>query len=130
MTRGPAAFAEDEFVKAIRSEPEKNCVQVARRDGWVEVRNSRMKWRAADDHRLRFTASQFDAYLNGVRCGQVEGQCIEIVATGNGLYLFRSTIDEQSTPALKFTTSEIEAFLGDVRDGEFTESAMARRMAA
>ncbi|MCK2239735.1 MULTISPECIES: DUF397 domain-containing protein [unclassified Crossiella] len=131
MTTGPAAFAEDEFMKAKRSDPKKECVEVARRDGWVEVRNSRMTWRAKDDHRLRFTATEFDAFLEGVRCGQFDGHCIEIVLTGHGLYLFRSTVGEQGTPELEFTAGEIEAFLGDVRDGEFTESAMlARRMAA
>jgi hypothetical protein len=60
-------FDEHEFRKAKISDPDRNCVRVARRDGWVELRDDKTAFGAPGDHRLRFTDEQFDAYQAGVR---------------------------------------------------------------
>jgi Domain of unknown function (DUF397) len=62
-------FDEHDFRKATRSNPDRNCVRVARRDGWVEIRDDKAAFDAPDDHRLSFTEAQFDRYLAAVRAG-------------------------------------------------------------
>ncbi|MGP4015053.1 hypothetical protein [Saccharopolyspora sp. 5N708] len=41
MTSALPAFAEHDFRKASASDPSKECVRVARRDGWVELRDDK-----------------------------------------------------------------------------------------
>lgn len=65
----PPTFAEDEFFKAAASLPDRECVCVARRDGWVELRDDKTTFGAPNDLRLRFTEDQFDTFLAGVRAG-------------------------------------------------------------
>jgi hypothetical protein len=45
------------------SEPNKECVQVARREDWVAIRDTKTTFGAPDDHHLLVTASQFDCLL-------------------------------------------------------------------
>ncbi|WP_223838277.1 hypothetical protein [Saccharopolyspora pogona] len=53
MNTAPSlAFAEIDFRKAGKSVPDKDCVCVARRDGWVELRDDKTVFGAPDDHRL------------------------------------------------------------------------------
>lgn len=51
-------FAEADFRKSSKSDPDKACVSVARRDGRVEVRDS--KTRFGGGPRLTLTEAQFD----------------------------------------------------------------------
>ncbi|TDD33918.1 DUF397 domain-containing protein [Saccharopolyspora elongata] len=82
--------AQRDFHKATRIEPDKNCVRVARRDGWVELRDDKTVLGAPDDHRLVFTAEEFDAFLAGVREGRTEGLCLEIARRDvDGMHVFR-----------------------------------------
>ncbi|WP_210435098.1 hypothetical protein [Saccharopolyspora sp. ASAGF58] len=56
MNTTPPLSAEGEFRKAARSQPDLSCVCVARRDGWVELRDDKTVFGGPDDHRLVFTA--------------------------------------------------------------------------
>lgn len=65
------SFRADEFHKAARSEPKRNCVCVARRAGVVELRDDKRAFGGPGDVRLRFTDAGFDAFLTEVRSGQL-----------------------------------------------------------
>jgi hypothetical protein len=62
-------FGRHSFRKATRSgQNPQACVEVARSSDWVAIRDSKQLWNSADDHRLAFSAEQFDAclsYLDG-----------------------------------------------------------------
>lgn len=119
-------FAEHEFRKATRSNPDRECVRVARRDGWVEVRDDKTSFGAPDDVRLTFSDEQFDAYLAGEQSGDTAGRCIEIARRPDGLYAFRSTVPQSSDAReLLFTEREIDAFRDGVARGEFDLTAYA-----
>jgi hypothetical protein len=60
-------FAQHEFRKATASYPNRECVRVARRDGWVEIRDDKTTFGAPDDHHLTFTTTQFDHYQTATR---------------------------------------------------------------
>ncbi|MGH3951876.1 MAG: hypothetical protein ACRDSE_22620, partial [Pseudonocardiaceae bacterium] len=77
-----------------RSDPDKSCVRVARRDGSVEVRDDKMSFGTHYDVRLVFSDEQFDAYLAGERAGNASDLCIEIARRSDGLYSLRSTIPQ------------------------------------
>jgi hypothetical protein len=64
MISTPPMFSEADFRKASRSEPEKDCVHVARRVGWVAVRDTKKAFGTAEDQHLVFDAAQFDGFLN------------------------------------------------------------------
>lgn len=119
-------FAEHEFRKATRSDPDKDCVRVARSNGWVEVRDDKMPFGAPNDLRLVFTDQQFDAYLTAERSGDTTGRCIEISRRLDGLYSLRSTVLQSSgARELLFTEREIVAFRDGVARGEFDLAAYA-----
>lgn len=122
MSSTPPTFAEHEFRKARASQPDKECVQVARRDGWVEVRDDKTAFGAPDDHRLVFTAEQFDAFLAAVRAGDTDGRCLEMIQRPDGSYLLRDAGSPTAT-GLEFTAAEVAAFVEGVRDGEFESLA-------
>ncbi|MFC0107910.1 DUF397 domain-containing protein [Kibdelosporangium aridum] len=63
MINEPPEFTETEFRKSSFSEPDKECVQVARRGGWVAIRDTKTTFGASDDHHLLLTANQFDSFL-------------------------------------------------------------------
>ena len=128
MINPPPTFTEGEFRKASRSEPDKQCVHVARRAGWVEVRDTKKVFGAADDHRLVFTAEQFDGFQAGIRTGAPFGHCIQITVTDDGLHVFRSTVGQPgpaTDTALEFTDGELLAFYDGVLAHEFDEAAFA-----
>ncbi|WP_346264273.1 hypothetical protein [Saccharopolyspora spinosa] len=54
--------AESEFRKASMSRPDKDCVCVARRDGWVELCDAKAVFGVSEDHWLVFAAEEFDAF--------------------------------------------------------------------
>ncbi|WP_245975666.1 DUF397 domain-containing protein [Amycolatopsis palatopharyngis] len=116
-------FAEVEFRKATRSDPEKQCVRVARRNGWVELRDDKTTFGAADDHRLVFTAEEFDAYLVGSRAGETGGLCLEITRREDGIHLFRRS--GWAGVELAFTEAEVAAFQDGVAKHEFDAIAYA-----
>jgi Domain of unknown function (DUF397) len=70
MRTGPT-FDRQEFRKASLSQPDGNCIEIARRGGWVEVRDSKQEFGAATDTRLVFQADEFDAFLDGARGGEL-----------------------------------------------------------
>lgn len=126
MITASPTFAEHEFRKATRSDPYKDCVRVARRDGWVEVRDDKTAFGAPDDVRLVFPDEQFDAYLASERSGDTSGRCIKVTRRPDGLYSFRSTVSQSSgADELLFTEREIEAFRDGVARGEFDLTAYA-----
>lgn len=115
------SFGEHEFRKASASDPHKECVQVARRDGWVEIRDDKTTFGAADDHRLVFIDQEFDHFLAGVRSGTTTGLCLEMTQHWDGTHSFRRAAPYASGPSveLRFTDAEVAAFLAGVHAGEF-----------
>ncbi|WP_234995461.1 DUF397 domain-containing protein [Streptoalloteichus hindustanus] len=71
MSNARPTFSQPEFRKAGRSQPTKECVHVARRDGWVGVRDSKKAFGTSGDHHLVFTAGQFDDFLGRVLGGDL-----------------------------------------------------------
>ncbi len=126
MTSSPPAFAERDFRKASASNPDKQCVRVARRGHRVELRDDKTAFRASNDHRLVFTDVQFDAFLAGVRSGNTTGLCLEMTRRTGQTYVFRSTVPQPSgaDPELQFTESEVVAFLDGITRGEFDQDAI------
>lgn len=118
-------FRTDEFRKATRSNPDKNCVCVARRSGVVELRDDKQVFGGPGDVRLRFTDAEFDAFLAGVQTGQLAGLCIEITAAGHDVNVLRSTVPQPGGDRLTFTDGELLAFYDGVHRGEFTVQAFA-----
>lgn len=122
MNATPPTFAEDEFRKALASQPDKSCVQVARRGGWVEVRDDKTTFGSPADHRLVFTDQEFDHFLAAVRAGTTEDLCLEMVRRPDGGHAFRRA---NGSIELEFTAREVAAFLDGVRAGEFDVAAYA-----
>jgi hypothetical protein len=56
-------FTEVEFRKSSMSDPDMNCVAVARRPDCVAVRDTKTAFGAPGDHHLLFTAAQFGSFL-------------------------------------------------------------------
>ncbi|MET8763083.1 DUF397 domain-containing protein [Lentzea sp. NPDC004782] len=126
MIANAPVFEEADFRKSSRSNPDKDCVHVARRDGWVAVRDTKKVFGAPDDHRMWFTADQFDAFLAGLGRGELSGHCIEVVVRDDGARVFRSTVPQPSgTAELEFTIGEFFAFHASAIEGEFAERAFA-----
>lgn len=121
MTSTPPAFAERDFHKASASHANQECVRVARRGGWVELRDDKTAFGAPGDLRLVFTETQFDAFLSGVRSGVIAGLCMTMARRADGMYTFRSVVSEPSMAdvELLFTEAEVDAFLDGVTRGEF-----------
>ena len=82
-------FAAHEFRKATRSNTDQECVEVARRDGWVELRDDKKTFGATDDLRLRLTEAQFDTYQTGARAGDPTGHGLETTHRADGTWLFK-----------------------------------------
>jgi Domain of unknown function (DUF397) len=122
MNSAPPTFAECEFRKASASQPDKACVQVARRGGWVEVRDDKTTFGSPADHRLVFTDAEFDAVLAGLRAGDTMGLPLHIARRPDGTHTFRRA---DGSIELEFTAREVTAFLDGVRAGEFDATAYA-----
>jgi hypothetical protein len=120
-------FERSQFRKATRSgQNPQACVEVARGRGWVAIRDSKQPWNSNNDHRLIFTAGQFDTWLTALHAEtadapRIGASCIDIVRYGDGVNIFRSSVPQEHNNALTFTDLEIEAFLDGARNGEFTE---------
>lgn len=120
----PPTFEARDFRKASASEPHKDCVEVARRDGWVEIRDDKTIFGAPDDRRLVLTAEEFDRFQAGVRSGMLGGLCLEMIRLADGTHAFHSTHGLTDTE-LRFADTEVAAFLAGVRAGEFDLAAYA-----
>lgn len=121
MTSTPPAFAEGDFRKASACHPDRECVCVARGDGWVEIRDDKTAFGTPGDQRLVLPADEFDRFLGGVRSGQITGHCLEITPQADRTYRLRSAISSPTAndAELTFTSAEIAAFLDGVTQGEF-----------
>lgn len=67
MIENAPVFTEVEFRKSSMSEPDKDCVQVARREDSVAVRDTKTRFGSAGDHHLVLTVTQFDSLLTHLR---------------------------------------------------------------
>jgi hypothetical protein len=124
MTTSPPRFADHEFRKAARSEPKKNCVRVARRDGWVEMRDDKLLGTPAYEVRaLRFTEEEFDAYLASIRADGQEASSVLESARRDGRYVFWRA--DSASVELEFTEDEVIAFHHGVVNREFDACAFA-----
>lgn len=117
-------FTQNDFRKATASEADKECVRVARRDGTVELRDDKQVFGSPDDHRLVFTDDRFDAFLAGIRSGETDGRCLHMDRRPDGSYVFRAA-DKPSSAELRFTATEVAAFLDGVVNREFDRLAYA-----
>lgn len=56
-------FDEDDFRKSSFSNPNQDCVNLAYRDCWVELRDSKTAFGTSADQRIMLTDSAFLAFL-------------------------------------------------------------------
>lgn len=123
ITTNRHTFAETDFRKATASQPDKDCVRVARRDNLVELRDDKTEFGAADDHRLILSAEQFDAFQTAARTGLLDrSQGLSITVRDDGNYSFRAPFHDAP---LVFTQAEVIAFLDGVARREFDAPAFA-----
>ncbi len=61
-------------------------------------------------------------WIKSQRSGPTGGNCVEVAFLAGGEIAMRNSRDPGG-PALIFTRSEWDAFLGGARDGEFSEPA-------
>jgi hypothetical protein len=116
------SFCEKDFRKAAASNPDKDCVRVARRGSRVELRDDKNAFGTAEDVRLVFTDAEFDVILAALRAGSAEGTCLEITQDDAGMYRFRRA---RGAAVLVFTSSEVNKFLIGVNAQEFDMAAYA-----
>lgn len=120
MTNAMPIFERSEFRKSTRSgQNPQACVEVARVGGWVALRDSKQEWNSTDDHRLVFSADQFDAWLAALGDDTGEAGCIAITRRAEGVNVLSSTVPQNHDNGLTFDDAEIAAFLDGARDGEF-----------
>jgi hypothetical protein len=120
----PTMFERGQFRKSTRSgQNPQACVEVARARGWVAIRDSKQAWNSAEDHRLVFTAEQFDAWLAAQGAEATDTLCIDIARRGDDVNVLRSAVPQEHNNTLIFTDAEIAAFLAGARNGEFTANA-------
>lgn len=118
----PPTFAESEFRKASTSHPDRECVRVAWRDGWAELRDDKTPFGAANDHRITLTSEQFETIQTDLRTGNTPPQHLDIINHTNGTYTFRNTTPpHHANPnaELTFTEAEFAAFLHGITRHEF-----------
>lgn len=72
MSSTRPTFAETDFRKATFSEPNQSCVEVARRSGWAEVRDSKTAFGAADDHRLVLADLEAASFIGAIKTGRFD----------------------------------------------------------
>jgi uncharacterized protein DUF397 len=63
MINNRPAFIEADFRKSSKSEAQTDCVHVGRRNGRVQVRDTKTVFDSLNDHRLAFTSEQFNQLL-------------------------------------------------------------------
>ncbi|MGH3585987.1 MAG: DUF397 domain-containing protein [Pseudonocardia sp.] len=107
-------FAEDDFRKATASQPDRDCVRVARLADRVEVRDDKTAFGGPDDHRIVLTATEFDRFQEGIRAGETTDSPLHVSRRPDDTYLLRS-----GPVTLTFTAPEMAAFLDGVHQHEF-----------
>ena len=107
-------FAEEEFRKASASNPTQECVRVARRSGWVELRDDKTQFGSPDDRRIVLTSAEFDRFQTGIRSGKSNGLPTRLDLQRDGTYLLRA-----AAVTLTFTEPEVRAFIAGIRNHEF-----------
>lgn len=118
-------FGADEFRKATQSLANQECVSIARRDGWVEMRDDKLIGTPYySTLALRFREDRFDAYLDAVRAADTSGHCVAVSQRADGLYEFRN-VEEISGAALIFDQAEVDAFYDGVTKYEFDATVAA-----
>ena len=65
MSSARPTFTESDFRKATVSQPNQSCVEIARRSGWAEVRDSKTAFGAANDRRIVLAGPE--AFLSAVK---------------------------------------------------------------
>lgn len=128
-------FERNVFRKASRSgQNPQACVEVARGNGWVVIRDSKQRWGSEKDHRLVFTAEQFDTWLGAQGAATTYPTtgtlCIDIARHADDVNVFRSTVPQEHDKPLTFTDAEVEAFLDGARNGEFAANTFTDLAAA
>ncbi|WP_181771302.1 DUF397 domain-containing protein [Amycolatopsis pittospori] len=118
-------FREADFRKATASNPDKDCVRVARQGDRVELRDDKKTFGAPDDTRLIFTAAEFDHYQAEIRAGLSGERIVTVVRRPDGDYVFRKTGAVRGAAELVFTETELAAFHSGVQAREFDELAYA-----
>ncbi|MGH3625575.1 MAG: hypothetical protein ACRDQ5_27990 [Sciscionella sp.] len=126
-------FHAREFRKARASDPDQNCVRVARKLGWAVVWDDKL----ADGHTakdallsstelLYFTDEQFDAWQAGHRIGDTEGLCLSVTEREDGLYVVRAAVPQPVDDVeLAFDQHEVDAFYDGVHNHEFDAAEFA-----
>ncbi|WP_028924173.1 DUF397 domain-containing protein [Pseudonocardia acaciae] len=109
------------------SDPNRTCVDLACGSGIVELRDSKVEFGSAADHRLRFTDDEFHVFQQGLRQGRTDGLPLVITERGDGWYDFRRSTSEVDAPALRFNQAEVDAFYHDVHAGLYEERILAGR---
>jgi hypothetical protein len=124
MINSTPMFERGQFRKSTRSgQNPQACVEAARARGWVAIRDSKQAWNSEEDHRLVFTAEQFDAWLAAQGTEATDTLCIDIARRGDDVNVLRSTVPQEHNKSLIFTDAEIAAFLAGARNGEFAVNA-------
>jgi hypothetical protein len=118
-------FAEEDFRKATASNPDMNCVRVARRADWVELRDDKTAFGIPGDHRIVLTSAEFDEFQAGIRAGRDDGLPLRLDPQGDGTYLLQT-----AAVTLTFTEPEVRAFIAGIRDHEFDLAAYESTAAA
>jgi hypothetical protein len=124
---GMPTFRADEFRKARASDPNQNCVRVARKLGWAVIWDDKPTgMNTVEDaflssaELLYFTDEQFDAWQDGHRHGTTQGLCLSVTERKNGLYVLRATTPQPVDGVeLAFDRDEITAFYDGVDNHEF-----------
>jgi hypothetical protein len=62
MTNPRPTFRQADFRKSGLSDPDRDCVEVARRAGWVQLRDSKTAFGGPGDGRLTVPAARFAAF--------------------------------------------------------------------
>ena len=63
MINSSPVFAEADFRKSSYSDPDRDCVHVARRGAWVALRDAKTAFNGQEDGWLTLPAEQFDVFL-------------------------------------------------------------------
>jgi hypothetical protein len=110
-------FAEQDFRKATASNPNMECVRVARRDGWAEIRDDKVPFGSPEDHRITVTAEEFDTFQDGLRSNHTQDLPLRLDLQPDGTYALRARRGSSAT--LTFTQAEMAAFIDGIRKREF-----------
>jgi hypothetical protein len=111
-------FAAPDFRSPSRSGGQDNqtCVDLACRDGVVELRDSKVEFGSPADHRIRLRYPEFDAFQRGVRTGRLDDLPVVVTRRADGRYELRA---DGRAEALVFHQAEIDAFYHDIHTGRY-----------